>query len=216
MSTELLKKSLSFLKNTVNNYGVSQDIIEITNIATINDGDEFLKSKSPIILSIINIEEDKIAKNPNIYIKNGANASDINKLTNPAQNLIITLLFSAYNQEQKAENYENGLIKLEHVIRCFQEKNVFHIVGDTIVSPETPNHTKLILDLESLKFSELNQLWSMLGNKYMPSVCYKMRMISIQNEKLLEEKAIEEVTIELHDTPNKDNSLLIERIINEE
>ena len=40
MSTELLKKkSLSFLKTTVNEFeGGSQNVIEVTNIATLNDG----------------------------------------------------------------------------------------------------------------------------------------------------------------------------------
>lgn len=207
MPTELLKKSLSFLKTTVNNYGTPQDIVEITNIATLSDGDDFLKSKTPVILSIINIEEDKIARNPNVYIKNEAKESTVKKLTNPAQHLIITLLFTAYNQEQEAENYENGIIKLEHVIHCFQEKNVFNVDG----TPESPP-VKLILEMESLNFNELNQLWSMLGNKYMPSVCYKMRMITIQNDELPEEKAIENISIGLHDTPNKDTSMLIETI----
>jgi len=210
MSTELLKTSLTFLKNAVNNYGVSpQNIVEITNIGTLNDGDDFLTSKSPIILSIINIEEDRIARNPNVYIKNETNKPLVDRFTNPAQHLIVTLLFSAYNQEQKTENYTEGLTKLEHVIRCFQKKNVFEVAADNAPA-------KLILEMESLKFSELNQLWSMLGNKYMPSVCYKMRMITIQNDERPTKKAIEKFTVGLHDTPNKDTSVLVETIKNED
>ena len=107
------------------------------------------------------------------------------KYKNPAKNLVLSLLFTAYNKEQKADKYEDGLKKLEHVIRCFQEEHVFYINGTTGVTDiTTQDHTKIILDMESLKISELNQLWSMLGNKYMPSALYKMRMITIQHEEI--------------------------------
>jgi hypothetical protein len=43
------------------------------------------------------------------------------------------------------------------------------------------NLNKLIFDLYSTRFEELNQLWSMMGGKYIPSVIYKMRMAVIQD-----------------------------------
>ena len=124
-------------------------------------------------------------------------APNVKKFTNPAQHLIVTLLFSAYNQEQKVENYEDGLVKLERVIRCFQKQNVFEVIADS--AP-----VKLILDMESLKISELNQLWSMLGNKYMPSVCYKMRLITIQNDTKTDEDVIEKVKLKLWESANSE------------
>ena len=70
MAANLLKQSLDFLKDRVDNYQNNiSPIVEISNIATLNDGDEFLDSTSPIILSVINIEEDRLAKTPNLYIK---------------------------------------------------------------------------------------------------------------------------------------------------
>ncbi|MBX2826893.1 MAG: DUF4255 domain-containing protein [Flavobacteriaceae bacterium] len=174
---------MQFLKAKVDSYnGSVTPVVEITNIATLNDGDEFLESSSPITLSIVNIEEDTVAKVPNVYLPNTTQASSVEKFNNPAQNLVMSILFTAYSQEQSSTKYQDGLLKLEHVIRCFQEQHVFYIDGTTEVDPATEDHIKIILDLESLKLSELNQLWSMLGNKYMPSVMYKLRMITIQHE----------------------------------
>jgi len=204
---DILNTTLVFLKEKVKDYdGGSTDIVEITNIATLNDGDDFLESTVPIVLSIVNIEEDRVARNPNLYIKNtDPNLTSINKHTNPAQHLNISLLFTAYDKDRS--KYLDGISKLEHVIRCFQEKHVFYIDddGNEVPSPETENHHKLILDIESLKISELNQLWSVLGNKYMPSVLYKMRLITIQNETLTEVGVIEKVKIKLWGNVNEND-----------
>ncbi len=183
MASDVISKTMQFLKAKVDSYnGSVTPVVEITNIATLNDGDEFLESSSPITLSIVNIEEDTVAKVPNVYLPNTTQASSVEKFNNPAQNLVMSILFTAYSQEQSSTKYQDGLLKLEHVIRCFQEQHVFYIDGTTEVDPATEDHIKIILDLESLKLSELNQLWSMLGNKYMPSVMYKLRMITIQHE----------------------------------
>ncbi|MEO1032096.1 MAG: DUF4255 domain-containing protein [Bacteroidota bacterium] len=195
---DTINQTLQFLKSKIDTYNSNVNaIVEIINIATLNDGDEFLPSTSPITLSIVNIEEDTVAKTPNVYLPNTAQNSSVQKYKNPAQSLVISLLFSSYNKDQKTDKYKDGLTKLEHVIRCFQEQNVFYINGVTEVDPSTQEHLKIILDMESLKISELNQLWSMLGNKYMPSVLYKMRMITIQHDEEDGGGVVERVNIKL-------------------
>ena len=204
---DLLNKTLVFLKKKVKDYdGSLTDIIEITNISTLNDGDEFLESTVPIVLSVVNIKEDRVARNPNLYFKNNeSDPIEVHKHTNPAQHLTISLLFTAYNKDRA--KYLNGISKLEHVIRCFQEKHVFYLDdnGNEVNSPDTENHRKIVLDLESLKISELNQLWSMLGNKYMPSVLYKMRLTTIQNENVKGVKIIKKAKIKLWDSADADD-----------
>ncbi len=196
--SELLKKSLTLLKTKVDEYidttnsGGSADWVEIANIAALNDGDEFLESSFPIILSIVNIEEDITARNPNLYRRTSDNT--LEKFPNPAQHLVVSILFTAYTKEQTQEKYIEGINKLEGVIGCFQKDHVF-----------TFDDTTLILDLESLKISELNQLWAMLGNKYMPSVLYRMRMVTIQNEAAEGENEIEMFNIKLYEDADPDN-----------
>ncbi len=204
MPSDVIHKTLQFLQTKVDTYnGNVGSMVELMNIATLNDGDEYLDSTSPITLSIINIEEDTVAKVPNVYLPNTTQASSVDRYKSPAQNLVISLLFTAYNKEQTTDKYQDGIIKLEHVIRCFQEQNVFYIDGTVEVDPTTQDHIKIILDLESLKISELNQLWSMLGNKYMPSVLYRMRMITIQHEEEDGGSTVERLKLKLwNDNPN--------------
>ncbi|AYN01779.1 Pvc16 family protein [Chryseobacterium sp. 3008163] len=115
---------LSKLVTAVNAEIAGAPIVELANIATLNDGDEFLSSKSTIILSIVNIEEDKILKNQTLY-KNYIPSSDtIAKYKNPTQNLILSLLFTSYNIKQS--DYVTGIEKLEVVIRYLQNNRVFY------------------------------------------------------------------------------------------
>lgn len=208
---DVINQTLQFLKSKIDSYnGNEGSIVELYNIATLNDGDQFLPSSTPITLSVVNIQEDTISRTPNVYVANSNPSSSFSQYKNPAKNLVISLLFSSYNQEQKTEKYQAGITKLEHVIRCFQEQHVFYINGTTEVDPGTTNHTKLILDMESLAISELNQLWSMLGNKYMPSVLYKMRMITIQHQLEDGGEVIEQVKIKLWNNDSDDNAGLIE------
>jgi hypothetical protein len=43
-----------------------------------------------------------------------------------------------------------------------------------------PGIIKLIVELYTLNFEQQNHLWGFLGAKYMPSVMYKARLLSIQ------------------------------------
>ncbi|MBF4471636.1 MULTISPECIES: DUF4255 domain-containing protein [Flavobacterium] len=170
------------------NNGVAVSI-ELTNVATLNDGDNFIQEKSSMILSVVNIEEDKTLKNQSLYKEYSGNGSSIEKYKKPAQNLILSLLFTSYNKDQA--KYAEGLDKLEYIIKCLQYNNVFYydttnLFEQTEVSEnQAKSMNKIILDLVSLKPEHLNQMWSYLGSRYMPSVLYSMRMIRIQNENSL-------------------------------
>lgn len=180
---ELSKKISAEISAANNGVVVS---IELTNVATLNDGDEFLLNKSSMILSIVNIEEDKTLKNQSLYKEYSGNGNSIEKYKRPAQNLILSLLFTSYNKNQ--DSYPDGLEKLEYIIKCLQHNNVYYyddtnFFEQTEVSEnQAKSMNKIILDLVSLKLDQLNQMWSYLGSKYMPSVLYSMRMIRVQNE----------------------------------
>ena len=190
-------------------------IIDITNIATLNDGDDFLESKSPIILSIVNIEEDKTLKNQSIYLKDINDPANTTKYRHPTQYLILSLLFSSYNID--ASKYLDGIDKLKVVIAYFQQNNSFYYKNDDtelidyatfIARPESEkdNYTKITTESVSLSMEQLNQMWSYLGSKYMPSVLYKMRLCSIQSPDTMPENIITKVKINLWEN-NKNNMI---------
>ncbi|HSD13518.1 MAG TPA: DUF4255 domain-containing protein [Flavobacterium sp.] len=183
--------------------------IELTNIATLNDGDQFLLNKSTIILSLVNIEEEKILRNHSLYKEYPGNGNTVEKYKKPTQNLILSLLFTSYVRNQ--DSYSEGLDKLEYIIKCLQHNNVFYyddlnLLEQTEVTEiQSKSMNKLILDLVSLKSDQLNQMWSYLGSRYMPSVLYTMKMIAVQNENNLPTyPVIDKAKIQLWNNDKKD------------
>lgn len=168
--------------------------IEIANVATLNDGDDFVQDKSSMVLSIVNIEEDKTLRNQTLYKEVVGNASTVERYKKPAQNLNISILFTSYNKDQSF--YASGIEKLEYIIAYLQSNNVFYyddssfFEQDEIDEDTAKTLNKLVLDLVSLKPDQLNQMWSYLGSRYMPSVLYSMRAIQIQKEDNLASKEI--------------------------
>ena len=89
--------------------------------------------------------------------------------------LNLMVLFSAYFQADRARDSLNFLTL---VIQFFQSKSVF----DHQNSPGLPDSVeKLVFSMEPLDFHAQSHLWGILGAKYMPSVVYKVRMVSFFN-----------------------------------
>lgn len=121
-----------------------------------------------IFLTLINIEEDRISRSPENFVK--IDNRVIYK--NPKVNLNLYCLFVV----NKKDDYFGALKQLSSVIQFFQFKNVFTHEN----SPSLDlGIDKLILDLYSLNFEQVNHLWGVLGGKYLPSVVYKLRMVTI-------------------------------------
>ncbi|MCF2219910.1 DUF4255 domain-containing protein [Chryseobacterium sp. PS-8] len=206
--TEFLSKLVAAINAEI----TGTPIVELANIATLNDGDEFLSSKSSIILSIVNIEEDKILKNQTLYKKYIPESDTIAKYRNPTQNLILSLLFTSYNIKQS--DYDTGIEKLEVVIRYLQNNRVFYWQpsnNNLLKDEPKSDHEKFIFEIVSLKIDQLNQMWSYLGSKYMPSVLYQVRMIPIQKEESLKnKKVIKSSEVQLWENDKEDLAGLLE------
>lgn len=198
----------------------ANNFIDITNIATLNDGDEFLSSKSPIILSIVNIEEDKTLKNQSVYIKaEGRDKRDpVRRYQHPVKHLIISLLFSSYSKDT---NYLEGIEKLKNIIDFFQENTTLYLNNTTQVlipytaymgktESEKGDYEKLTFESVSLTMEQLNQMWSYLGSKYMPSVLFKMRLITVESSIKGPDEVIEEIKVNLWENDKADSSGLLE------
>lgn len=189
--------------------------ISVTNIATLNDGDDFLETKSPIVLSIINIEEDKTQKNQSVYYNPSNDQVNISRYNHPTQHLIFSLLFSSYNKD--LSKYLDGIDKLKTIINYFQQNKSFYYKNDdtemidyiTYLAKsdlDQNDYDKITMEFVSLSTEQLNQMWSYLGAKYMPSALYKMRLFMVQSENTTEEKVIRKIKIDLWEN-NKNNPI---------
>jgi len=172
----IIYQALYFLKNQLNSYLKFQlgddysDTAFISNPVT-QDGSAAANTSDRILLTLTNVEEERIGKMQTPPVKS-VNGQEVR--VNPEINLNLYILFIA-----NRNNYEESLKFVSHVITFFQGKNVF-----------TPNNSpeldtsieKLIAELSTVSYEQLNNLWGAMGAKYMPSVLYKVRMLSVQSD----------------------------------
>lgn len=159
------------------------------NIATLNDTGI---NEPNVLLSLVNIEEEVMLRNPENFFKR--EQSVVYK--NPPMYVNVTVIFGAYlpNQNQLGTNYEGSITKIQKVIGFFQRQRIFERNN----FPDLPaGIEKLTFELINLSLEQLHHLWSMLGGKYIPSVAYKMRMVMIDEAlESLEAPLITQVVID--------------------
>jgi Pvc16 N-terminal domain len=190
--------------------------VDIANIAALNDGDEFFESRSPIVMSIVNIEEDKTLKNQSVYIKSSNNQTTIDRHIHPTKHLIISLLFSSYNQT--LTKYLDGFDKLNEIINFFQQNTSLYVKfsDQSMITydayllaikadpSQSDEYEKITLETVSLSMDQLHQMWSYLGSRYMPSVLVKMRLISVQGTTTKSKEVINKLQVNLWENDPKD------------
>lgn len=135
------------------------------------------------MVSVVNIQEEPSMKN----IPNTRYSSDSQTYIkkNPKVVLNYYLMFSHVAPDFNDIQYQNGLIMVQNVINLFQKDRVIVLEDDT----------KVVFELYSPSFEQLNQIWSINGGKYHPSVIYKARVFEFEGvAKLNEVEAITEIT----------------------
>ncbi|MCK8521374.1 DUF4255 domain-containing protein [Aquimarina sp. D1M17] len=182
----MINKALSFIEDQTNLYfqgllGPStQKYAVLGNIAKIVDGTETTEEEesSGVVITLVNIEEDRISKNPDGIYRQGDRVIK----SNPKILVNLYVLFSV-----NLSTYTTALSRISNVIQCFQSTNFF-------TSAEFPtldeNIEKLHLELYTMNFEQINHLWSTLGGKYLPSVLYKMKLITIADEEKTHEGSL--------------------------
>jgi hypothetical protein len=145
-----------------NRFSLGEDKVLLSNIIN-QDGSLAITESDKVVITLVNIQEETIL-------------SRINTMDNMARpiNLNLYIMCSAYFIDK---NYPEALKFLSAVLSFFQSNCVF-----------THNNTPdLDENVEKLTFEIVNQdlqnqshLWGTLGGKYLPSVLYKVRMVTIQ------------------------------------
>lgn len=127
-----------------------------------------------IILSLVNTEEERIAKDPNIYHKQPDGSLKIKK---PEIKLNLYILVIPYFPS----DYNEAMKMISLMIGFFQKKNKFTPANTPDLDPRLRNIT---MEMVTMNMEQLNHLWASLGAKYTPSVLYKMRLVSIADDEI--------------------------------
>jgi hypothetical protein len=133
---------------------------------------------------MVNVEEDRIAKQQENFVR-----TDIStRYKSPPLYINLYVLFSA-----NRSGYSDSLQHLSYIMQFFQFQHVFTPITHPSLDPRIQ---KVIVDLCTLNFEQINHLWSTLGGKYIPSVLYKVRQLTIDEDLTVSESGfIKEVQI---------------------
>ena len=174
----MISKALIFLTDFLNqklkiSYGLDNDPVLASSLIN-PDGSIIDNIENKIIISVINMEHETFAKSQQNYKKNGNSYGKIA----PSIHLNLYLLISA---NYGSKNYLEAFKMLSKVISTFQANPYFTTQENpTLESPLN----KLTLEIYNIPITELSHIWSGIGAKYVPSIVYKMRMITIQEDKI--------------------------------
>lgn len=165
----MIYEALTCLSEEINEYfrnklKISDDRVVLSGIIN-QDGTVAIQGENKVLLTLINIEKEPVSRINNTSLKAMGN-------TSPPTSVNLYILFSAYFS---ANNYAESLRFISFIIAFLQEKNVF-------TSANTPRLDdaieRLSVEMESVGSEKLNNIWATLGAKYMPSVLYKVRMLT--------------------------------------
>lgn len=182
----MIYESLKFLCEEVNKYlnakktpiSLSEPWLVLSNISVSGENSNSLTEpdvKDKLVASVVNVEEDKVAKQQEHYTK-----SDLTTIyKNPPLYLNYYVLFS-----MSRKRYEDNLFFLGYIIQFFQHQNVF----SPITHPGLDSRIqRIVVDLHNMSFEQTNHLWSVLGGKYFPSVMYKVRQVTLNEDVTISE-----------------------------
>jgi hypothetical protein len=174
----MIYESLKFLADELNKYlsiklGVHTDPrVVLGDVAKAYDGDavgaDTIINKA--IVSLVNVEEDRVAKQQENYVKTDTSV----KYKAPPVYLNLYVMIAANRND-----YTDSLKWIGHIVQFFQFSAVFTPITHPNIDPRIQ---KLIIDLVTLNFEEINNVWSTLGGKYLPSVLYKIRQVTIDED----------------------------------
>ena len=150
-------------------FGLNEDVVVVSNIVE-QDGTVATHVNDKIVVSLVNIEKDSLSMK---RVAPAAAGGGRQTGSNPPIHVNLYLMFASYFA---GSNYQEGLKFISNTIHYLQGQSVF----DQSNSPGLdPAIDKLVMDIHNLDINDLSNLWSVLSGKYLPSVLYKVRTVTV-------------------------------------
>lgn len=172
----MLKDLFEFVKNELLEFighdpqGVDESVVNFVDHSV--DPPVF---NAKVNLFMINMEEEKVMRPPDRYIQLDEDGKE--QRSNPPLmlNIYMLIAFKPSGGNPKDFNYGDTLQNLSKVIQFFQS-NPFITPAIFPALPEGLG--QLSIELNPLTYSQQNEIWSALKRAYLPSLCYKIRMLT--------------------------------------
>jgi hypothetical protein len=162
VSLSVVEALNEFIKNELS---LQENIVVLTNPVDMK-GSSNSQIENKLCVFLQHLEEERITKNGPYQSIGG---------TNPPIHFNLNLMFIANFPDP---NYLEALRYISLVIEFFQSVRVFNKSNLPMLSP---NVDKITMEYVNLDIQQLSNVWSLIGLKYMPSVIYKLRLLSFTN-----------------------------------
>lgn len=169
----MLDVALDFLRDELVSYiaartGSDRVPVKLTRI--VEDTGKYAFAPDAVALTLINVEEERTvrAQLPTHSYTNGQHV-----VQEPELKLNLYALVAAHFRV-----YEEGLKYLSYVMTYFQSHPYFTAAQYPGLDPSIE---KLVVELQSLGYEQLNQVWGFVGGKQLPSAVYRIRMVVLQD-----------------------------------
>ena len=176
----MIDKAMNFIVGEINNllstrFQNNENLAVLSSLAN-PDGSLPPGIENKIVLSLINVEREASANGsswPMRQLQEG-----FARVSPPLGLNLLVLVTASFSS-----NYGEALKVLSNVVGFFQSKPSFNAQSSATFPSGLE---KLSLELVNLSIHEVNNVWSILGAKYMPSVAYKVRMLVVQENWMAE------------------------------
>lgn len=150
-------------------FAIREDIAVLSNLLE-QDGRVGPQVENKLVVSLVNIEREAVVQRD---ARPGRNAMARALLTPDPVHLNLSVMFAA---NFSGSNYNEALKMISGTIGFFQSRPVL----DHRNTPELDRRIdRLALDIANLSLNDLSNLWSILSGKYVPSIMYRVRMVSV-------------------------------------
>lgn len=153
-------------------FGGREEVVILSGLMNNLDGSFAVSTENRVVCSLLNIEQERLNANAPMGTR---------VLTNPPFNLNLYVLFSAF---YKPDNYVDALKALSLTIGFFQGKQVFTPANTPGLDPAVE---KLTVELVNVDMKDLGNLWTAVGAKHLPGILFKIRMLAISTDVVMEE-----------------------------
>lgn len=130
------------------------------------DGSPVQNTENKVVLTLAGMEEEKIVAT---YMR-GGNDNSFQAVASPVYLDLLVVFYANFSGRE----YGLGLTAIASIIALFQKNPMFSAQGPLRLPQGMDN---LAVQLQTPTNGELNAVLDRLGVKYLPMVCYKLRML---------------------------------------
>lgn len=164
-------------QHLVNRFDIDSDITSLNNLVSA-DGSEPITNQNKVILTLINLEHETATP----FYGGRTSSTGGSTRSNPSLHFNLDLLITA-----NFEVYSEALKFLTATIGFFQAHYSFNAKS----YPDIPSGLNMLnFEVENSPYEKTHNLWSALSAKYRPSIIYKIRHVTVNEEEVKQETPI--------------------------